>query len=153
MLYSVPAATPTAMTAAYELFEGVAPSDAVVCLHALEIGQTTELGDASEEQLLVTILSGATSSGNGSSVTPASLESGQAAAGGTYERNAATPASGGTIVTRAAKPWNVRAPFLWLPPPEQRIYISPSVRFTVQISTPADSISVFGELIIEEIGG
>src|SRR6187399_3083052 len=79
-----------AVTAAQDIFEISAPSDAIVVVHGFELFQATELGDAAEEQLLFTTNRGvgATTSGSGgSSVTPQPREDGDAAFGGTVERN------------------------------------------------------------------
>lgn len=153
MLYSV-VSPATAFTTAHDLFEIVAASDCVVVLHSLEIGQTTELGDAQEEQVTVSIIRAHSTSGSGGATpTAVPLEAGQAAAGSTLERNNTTPATGGSPVTVAQKPWNLRTPFLWLPPPEHRIIVSPGVRCVVTLPAPADSVTAFAELVFEEIGG
>lgn len=153
MRYYLPSGTAYAFTTATDIFEVVAPSDAVVVLESIELGQTTELGDAAEEQLIVSIIRGFTTSGSGgASGTPVAAEGGQSAAGSTCEVRNTTPATtSGTTV--AEKPWNVRAPFLWLPPEEHRIIVNPSQRVVVNISTPADSVTVFGELVFSELGG
>ncbi|GAA4226115.1 hypothetical protein GCM10022254_10040 [Actinomadura meridiana] len=144
-----------AVSAQQDLFEVVAPSDAVVILHQLVVSQTTETGDAQEEGLLIQLKRGATTSGSsGASVTPVPLQAGFTAAGSTVEANNTTKASSGTIVTLHSEAWNVRAPFVWLPPPEARIVVSPSARLTVELgTTPNDSITMAGTLVFEELGG
>lgn len=147
--------TAVAVTAAQDLFEIVAPADAVVVLHSLYLGQSTELGDAAEEQLRVAIKSGQTTSGSGgSTVTPAPLALGDAAFGGTVEANNTTKASTGTIVTHHADSWNVRGPYQLIFTPETRKVLSPSARMTVElVAAPADSITLEGTVYFEEIGG
>jgi hypothetical protein len=50
--------------------------------------------------------------------------------------------------------WIIQSPYLWLPTPEFRHILSPSQRYTVELATtPADSITVSGEMLVEEIGG
>ena len=54
-----------AETAAQDAFELVAPADAVLVLHSLELSQSTEVADAEEEMLTVSLKSGQTVSGSG----------------------------------------------------------------------------------------
>lgn len=143
-----------AVTAAQDLFELVAPSDAILIIHELDISQTSDVGDAAEELLLVTLKSGATTSGSGgSSVTPVPKELGDAAFGGTCEANNTTAAADGTIVTHRATAWNVRAPLSIIWTPETRPVISPSRRWVCSIPAPADSLTMNGTIVFEEIGG
>jgi hypothetical protein len=144
-----------AVTAQQDLFELVAPSDAVVVIHQILLSQTTEVGDTQEEGLSILVKRGATTSGSGGT-TPAlvPLENGFTAAGSVVEANNTTKATAGTIVTLHADSWNVRSQLLILPTPELRLVLSPSQRLTVELATtPADSITMNGTLYFEEIGG
>lgn len=147
--------TGVAVTAQQDLFEVVAPSDAAVIIHRYGVSQSTEVGDAAEEGLSVIEKSGATTSGSGgSSVTPAPLALGDAAFGGTCEANNTTKATTGTIVTHRAHNWNVRVPFDHVNTPEERKVLSPSARWTLELgTTPADSITMSGFVVFEEVGG
>jgi hypothetical protein len=142
-----------AVTAQQDLFELNVPSTGMVFVHCLELSQSSEVGDAAEEDLNLVFKRGATTSGSGgSAVTPVALESGAVAYGGTVEANNTTKATSGTIATLRADNWNIRAPYLWLPPPELRIPLAPSARFTVELATtPADSITMSGTLWFESI--
>jgi len=143
-----------AETTAQDAFELVAPADAVLLIHSLELSQSTEVADAAEEMLTVTHKSGQTSSGSGgASATPVPVNFGDAAAGATCETNNTTQASGGTIVTHAAWDWNIRGELIKIWTPETRPVISPSRRTTFDISAPADSVTFSGTLTFEEIGG
>jgi hypothetical protein len=145
-----------AVTAQQDFFEVTAPSDAIVVIHSVEITQSTDVGDAAAEGLSILHKRGATATGTGGSqaVTPAPLEFGFAAAGGVTDTNNTAKASGGTIVTLHASNWIIQQPYLWLPTPEMRHVLSPSQRYTVELATtPADSITVSGTLVFEEIGG
>lgn len=144
----------SAQTAAFDAFELNAPSTAVVELLSLSLSQGTELGDAQEEQLLVTIKTGATSSGSGGS-TPTAVprQLGDAAFGGTVETANTTQASGGTIVTHHSEYWNIRAPFNLIFPPEQTIIVSPSGRLVVSLPAPADSVTFGGTIVFRAFGG
>lgn len=143
------------VSAQQDFFELVAPADAIVVVHQLEITQSSEVGDAAEEGLALLVKSGATVSGSGgSTVTPAPNELGDAAFGGTCEANNTTKANTGTIVTHYAWAWNVRAEFVRIFTPETRLVLSPSRRLTIELATtPADALTVSGTLVFEEIGG
>ena len=143
-----------AVSAAQDLFEIVAPSDAIVKIHNIRLGQTSDVGDAAEEILLIKLNSGATTSGSGGgSYTPVPIELGDAAFGGTCEINNTTQAAAGTIVTHHAWPWNVRGPFEIIFEPETRPVLSPSRRCVLTIPAPADALTMMGTITFEEIGG
>lgn len=144
-----------AVTAAQDLFEVVSPADAVTRIHGWGVGQSSDTGDAAEEILNVALKSGPTTSGSGGSsptVVPNSL--GDAAYGGTVEANNTTKASTGTIVTHDPREINVRIGLDVLYEPEDRKDLSPSARLTLElIDAPADSLTLSGYIIFEEIGG
>lgn len=143
-----------AVTAAQDLFEVVAASGKPVTLHSLRIGQSSDAGDAQDEQLRIRIRSGQTTSGSGGTTpTPVPLNPGDAAFGGTTEVNNTTQASAGTIVTHLSDAWNVRAGYVWCPTPEERIGLAAGGRLTVELpAAPADSITLSGTLVFEEHG-
>jgi hypothetical protein len=143
-----------AVTAQQDLFELTAGSNCAVVVHELCLSQTSEIGDAQEEGLLILIKSGQTTSGSGgTSVTPVASDFGDAAATATVEANNTTKASVGTIVTHYPLGWNVRAPYPFIWTPETRLVMRPSRRMTVELATtPADSITMHGYLVFEEIG-
>lgn len=143
------------VTAQQDFFEVVAPADAVVIIREIEISQSSDVGDAAEEGLSILLKAGATVSGSGGS-TPTAVpnELGDAAFGGTVEANNTTKANTGTIVTKRASVWNNRIPWLYHPEERDRIVISPSARFTVELATtPADALTCNGTITFEEIGG
>lgn len=144
-----------AVTAQQDLFEIVAPADAVVELLELHLSQVSEVGDAAEEGLALLLKSGQTTSGSGGSApTPVPLSLGDAAFGGTVEVNNTTKASAGTIVTHKAWNWNIRIPFDVILTPEACKPLSPGARMTLELATtPADSITVSGYAVFKEIGG
>lgn len=144
-----------AVTAIQDLFELVAPADAIVVVHSIFLTQSTEEGDAQSEMLPIEITRGYTTSGSGgASVTPNPLESGSPAFGGTVERNNTTQASAGTPLTLHAESFNLQIGWQYRPTPEERIVLSPSQRLVVELPVaPADSVTMSGTLIFEEIGG
>ena len=147
--------TAVAVTAQQDFFEINTGTNQSVEIHSIYIGNTTDAGDAQDEQLSVLIKQGATTSGSGGSApTPVPLDTTDAAAGFTAEVNNTTKATTGTITTVYATSWNVRAtPYPWMFTPEARIYVAPSERLTVElVAAPVDSITMSGVLWAEEIG-
>lgn len=146
-----------AVTAQQDFFELAAPSTAVVVIHQVVLSQTTEVGDAQEEQLSILLKRGvgSTTGSGGSTPTPVKLETGYPSAGSTTKANNTTKMTAGTITTIHSDAWNERNPqWLYLPTPELRPVLSPSERFTVELATtPADSVTVNGTIYFEEIGG
>ncbi len=137
-----------AVTAAQDLFEINAPSTALVRILGLSIFQTTDVGDAEEEIRAILVKTGATTSGNGTAITPVPNNQGDAAFGGTVERNGTTKATGGTIVTKWIFGWNVRVPldFFWTP--ETAPVIRPGIRGTIELlNAPTDSLTMSGTVV------
>ena len=144
-----------AVTAVQDIFELVAPADSIVKIHRITLGQVTDVGDAAEEILDIQWTSGhGTSGSGGSSVTPVPRMLGDAAFGGTCERNNTTQASSGTIVEHYNWSWNIRGPFDVVFTPEERPVLSPSRYGCLELPVaPADSITMSGTIVFEEIGG
>lgn len=153
-IYTVSFAS-VAATLAQDLFEIVAPADAIVAIHDICLSQSTELGDAAEEQLVLAWKSGQTTSGSGGTApTAIPRQFGDAAFGGTVEVNNTTKASAGTIVTHHPWNWNIRGPFREIFTPETRPILSPSRRGTLElVNAPTDSVTISGFITFEEIGG
>lgn len=143
-----------AVTAQQDLFEIVASSAGVIQIHELGLSQLTEVADAAEEMLLILLKSGQTTGGSGGSApTIVKRAVGDGGHGATVAANNTSKASGGTIVTHYAWNWNVRVPFQMIWTPETRPVLAPSRRGTVELATtPADSITMAGYLVWEEIG-
>lgn len=145
-----------AVTVQQDLFELALPATCCVFVHHIELSQETEFGDAQEEQLRILLKRGvgATTGSGGTTPTPAKLETGSAASTVTAKANNTTKMTGGTITTIHPGTWQIRSERLWIPPPELRIVLSPSERFTVELATtPADSITMNGVIYFEQIGG
>jgi hypothetical protein len=153
-LYALPLAR-TAVTAAVDLAEILTAAGHICVIHAIELSQSTELGDAAEEQLQLAFKSGQTTSGSGGNtgVTPIPRLIGDAAHGMTVESFNTTKASAGTIVTHAVWDWNIRVPFEKVFTPETRLIIPPSTRATLElVGAPTDSVTIGGQIILEVIG-
>lgn len=141
-----------AVTAAQDLFEINAPSDAAVVVHGCWISQSSDAADAQSEQLNILIHRGSTSGSGGSTPTASPLSVGDPAFGGTVEANNTSQSTEGTILFSDS--FNVMAGWQWLPTPEMRLVISPSGRLIIELQTaPADSLTMSGTVFFEEIGG
>lgn len=144
-----------AATVQQDLIEVVAHASRVARIIAFGVSQTTEVGDTAEEQLLLLLKSGQTTSGSGgSSYTPVSTDpANTVAAGFTAEINNTTKASAGTIVTHYPHAWNVRGPYDVILPEPMQIWLPAGRRATLELATtPADSITLNGYMVVEEIG-
>lgn len=149
-----------AVTAQQDLFEILAPTDAIVEVLSWELSQSTEVGDAQEEELVITVNRGVgtvTSGSGGTTPTAKPNEFGDPAYGGTCEANNTTKMVVGTGTLDAdleVYGWNVRVPYPKTYTPEERPIISPGNRLTLELeTTPADSITMNGVMVLREIGG
>jgi len=148
-----------AVTAAQDLFEIAAPSGGVVIIHEWSILQNTDVGDAAEEVLRIETVRGdgtVTSGSGGSTVTAQPVDNGDAAPGSTVEANNTTRMAVGTGVLDILRQygWNIRVGLEKIYTPETRPVITPSDRWTLSLDdTPADSITMSGSILFEEIGG
>lgn len=141
-----------AVTAAQDLFEIVAPSDAIVAVHAFTLSQSSDAGDVEAEQLNILIHRGSTSGSGGSSLTARPLQVGDAAFGGTIEANNTTQSTEGVILHSESFSIVAGANIIWTP--ELRPIISPSGRLIIELqTTPTDSLTMSGTVYFEEIGG
>lgn len=131
----------TAFTVQVDICEIVMASTQCGWVIGYDIGQSTELGDAQEEQLQLTWITGHTTSGNGSSNTPA--PNGHAITfPGTVEHMATTIASAGTATTRRGPVWNVRAGDRMMWDPSKILWLPQSTRAVLRCPAPVDSVTV-----------
>jgi hypothetical protein len=148
-----------AVTAAQDLIEILGASDSLTIVRRWVLSQTTEVGDAQEEGLLLTTNRGigaVTSGSGGGSITAQPVHDGDAAFGGTIERNNTSQmaAGSGSLEELETHSWNVRVPYDMTYLPEDRPVISPGNRWTLELETvPADSITMNLTVWLEELGG
>ena len=144
--------TAVAATAPQDLVEITAASTRRVKILGWEIGQSTEAGDAQDEQVRLELITGHTTGGSGGSAfTPLAVDPAEPAALCAAEINNTTIASAGTAAVKFATALNVRAGHVWLPPPEMRVVVAASGIVVLRMnSTPGDSISFSGVLYFEE---
>jgi hypothetical protein len=137
-----------------DLSEVTAASTKPLVILGFDIGQTSDFGDAQEEILLLTLKTGATTSGSGgSSATAVNTDTSGASASFAAEQGNTTKASGGTIVSHGSGwHWNVRMPLQIRFTQEEQILLAASARATLEIPAAADSLTIAGQLLVQEIG-
>lgn len=136
-----------------DLCEVTAASTKPLVILGYDIAQTSDVGDAAEEILMLSIKSGQTVSGSGgSSSTPVAVDTANAAASFVAEQANTTKANTGTIVEHAAFGWNVRIPDRVMFTQEQQILLVAARRATLEIPAAADSLTITGSLWCQEIG-
>lgn len=139
-----------------DLLEIVPADDKPVKLRGFCLGQTSEVGDAAEEGLRVTVqvLPATFTTGNGTSATPRPVDSADAAAGFTAEFNGATIATtSGTAIIHNEFSWNIRnTPFdFWYPDVSFCPKVKGAEGMVVRLhTTVADDITFCGTFWLEE---
>lgn len=145
----------TAQTAQVDLLEAVANSAKPLVLLELHLSQSTEVGDSQEEQLLIHIKSGQTTSGSGGNAATSAnpTDTAGSASSFQFETHNTSKAADGTIVTHLSQAWNVRGPLDLVFTEMSQIIIAGGRRMTVELgTTPGDSITLGGWALFQEIG-
>jgi hypothetical protein len=137
--------------AAFDFWEINGHASRITWVTGIEIGQSTEIGDAMEEFLVITWIQAHSTSGNGTAVTP-NPNNTDAAFGGTVERMATTQATGGSPVTRRATTFNVRAGYCMIWDPTKWLMVPVSGRLVLACSAPADAITFSSTVYLAEAG-
>ena len=141
-----------AVAAQADLLEINLNSARSLTVHAVYVGQTSDVGDASSENLTLELIRGYNTSGSGGGAPDiASLSSGNT---NTFsaESNNTTLASTGSPVALHREVWNTQIPFQYRPTPEERPTIIGGTRLVLRMSAPADSITITVTMIVEEHG-
>lgn len=138
-----------------DLLESVPTTSKTVRLRGLKIGQLSEVGDAAEEGVSITIYkmtATVTSGSGGSTVTPTPFDVADTAYGGTCEMNnttVATTSGASTVFEELA--WNIRSsPFeTWWP--DRACVIKPTEGLIIRLNTTvADDITASVTVYLEE---
>ncbi len=143
-----------AVTAQQDLMALVAHASKQCVLLGFGISQSTEVADAAEEGLSILVKSGATSAGSGGGAfTPVPTDGVGAASGFTSRINDTTVANTGTIVNHYAYNWNVRVGMDIILPESMQLIFGAGRRLVIGLATtPADSITMSGYAVDQEIG-
>lgn len=146
--------TAIAVSLAQDVWEILTPTNSRVAIREVRLGQYSDAGDVAAEILAVKFYVGVSSSGSGGSTITTTpnihRHTGAPSAGSVVERNNTTQSSGGTLIWSEA--WNIQAPFVWKPDPDERIILEANTRFAVTLTAPADEITLNGTLVFEEFG-
>lgn len=142
-----------AVSAAQDLFEITPADDKPVEIVGIELGQTSDYGDAQDEGLQLSIIRGFTASGSGGTApTPAPLNPNAGAAGFTAEVNNTTVANTGSTATLWTGCWNVRAGYInWWPEGCRPVATQGNTTMVVRMTAPADAITMSGTLYVREL--
>jgi hypothetical protein len=157
-LYAVTFANVT-VSAAQDLVYIKPAADKPCALEAVylsNVGVAADAGDAQEELLRVEIIrlpATVTASSGGTAPTPTPVSPNDAAAGFTARVNDTTIATtSGTALTEHADGFNVRVPYVWMPPPEHRLPVANAQAIVVRLnSTPTDALALSGTALVREI--
>jgi len=150
--YRLPVAAVASPAAAFDFAELNAHSSRLLLLCGLELGQSSDAGDAQDEQLGIQIISGYSTSGSGGSSATPLTNPNNAAFGGTAETMNTTVATGGSPVVEWAGALNVRGGYVnWIDLDFQLLFAA-SARIVVRVSAPADALTMSGTLLFKEIG-
>lgn len=144
-----------AITATQDLFELTPADDKPIQLLGIFCGQSTDFGDAQDENLRWSVIRGHTTSGSGGSApTPRATKRSDAAAGFAAEVNNTTKASVGTTHVLHADCFNVRAGLAhWWTPETVPEASQADTTIVVRLeASPADSITFDGTLYVAEFG-
>jgi hypothetical protein len=157
LIYYVPfAATVTNAGGNNDLWIIEPADDKPATIRGIILGQTSEVADAAEEAINISIIhmAATVTNGNGTSTTPLPAKHGKTAAGFTSEVNGATVATtSGTATTKIEFAWNLRSsPYdLWFPDKDFAPDCRQGEALIVRMNTTlADDISFAGTLIVEE---
>lgn len=144
-------------TAQIDMFELITTSAMPVAVCGFHLAQTSEVGDAQEEQLSMVLkyITGSPTTGSGGSTsTPRPVLPSDTAAVTTLKTGNTTKLTGGTSVELARYAWNVRQdfPITWIP--EMWQILGVSTRLVLElVTTPADAINgIFGSIEFVELG-
>jgi hypothetical protein len=144
-----------AIAASQDLFELTPGDDKPIVILGIDVGQSSQEGDALEDYWRWSVVRGHTTSGSGGSVaTPRSTNRSDGAAGFTAEVNNTTKATVGTTHVLHAGTFNIRAGLLLFWTPETYIHASQTdTTLVVRLdSTPDASTTTDGTLYVGELG-
>jgi len=146
-LYYTASQDAQAVSTAVDLFYFTIADDKPMWLWALEICQTTDLGDVNEEVLRLGFYTGVTGGGSGSALTENAMSDYNSITAGTAVVGQGTASTSGTL--RKMFYWNIRqAGPVWIATPETvlRAGQGSSASAIRLLAAPADSITLSAEV-------
>jgi hypothetical protein len=136
-----------------DLFELIAADDRPIEIVGLFLGNKSEVADAQDEMLAISIISDYTSGVTGTATTPRPMDSRDAAAGFVCEVLATTVATTGTPITLHVDTFNVRAGYqVWWPECARPKIDQADTALYVRLTTAvADDLTLSGTLYVREL--
>lgn len=137
----------------YDLFELVPADDRPIEIVAVSLGNKSEIGDAQDEMLAISIVRGNTTSSNGTSTTPQPLDPRDGAAGFTAETVGSTIATAGTSVSLVVDTFNVRSGWPLVLPELMRPKVDQAntAMYVRMTTAAADDLTLSGTLWVREL--
>jgi len=147
--------TGSAVATSINLWSIQPATDTPIIIHAWELTQSSDVGDAAAEGLELnwTRRTGTPTSGVGAAVTEQNVHQGENTASATVLTELTADWTAGTEQILGKAGWIIQRQYLWwMPPPEGRIVVKDNDVFVVDLVTvAADAIDVFGWVLWEEI--
>lgn len=141
--------TGIAVSATRTLFELTAPTDGMVRILSVHIGQSSDEGEEGDEQIGVVLQRTDTAVGGGTSLTPRPVQVGHAAAGSTVNGNIS--GQGTPQLPLYSEVWNVESGYHHEPTPLGMVWVEPGGFFGVRLTTaPADELTMAYSMAFEE---
>jgi len=119
-------------------------------IHYISVSQNTDFGDAAAEMVIIKIRR--VTDAVTSAATLNQFDSNDSVAQADVVAYDTTQLVTGAA-TIFAENWNIALPFIWMPPPEQRIIVPTGNTVVVTMEAPDDSLTISATMIWEEIGG
>jgi hypothetical protein len=128
----------------------------IEAVYLSNVGIAADAGDAQEELFdieCIRVPATVTVGSGGNSFTPNPLSTNDAAAGFTARINDTTKATtSGTLLNLHSDGWNIRVPYVWMPPPEHRPVVANAQAVVFRLnSTPTDSVTCNGTMVVREL--
>jgi len=137
-----------AVSAAQDLWQIEAVTVPAI-IHQISVSQSSDFGDAAAENLIIKMRRVTDALTN--VTAEQQLDTGDNAALADLNVNDTTQFVTG-VATIWAEAWNIALPFIWMPPPEQRIVVKVDDVVVVTIEAPADALTMHGTMVFEEVG-
>jgi len=142
------------VTANQDWFELTPATNKPIEIVGLFISQSSDFGDAAEEQLRFRIIRGHTTSGSaGTAATPRPTDPNDGAASFTAEVNNTSIAAGGTPVNLHSESFNIRTGYamIWTPELHHKATAGDTTMVVRLLNNPLDALSMSGTLYVREV--
>jgi hypothetical protein len=153
-IYRIPLVR-TAVSTPVDLADILTTAAQILWVHEIDLGQSTEVGDAQEEMLQLAWRVGNTTPGTGgnSGVVANPQMPGQPVSGLTIGTFRTTKATGGTVITNPIWDWPLRMRFEKIFTPDIQLFLPPSTRGCLElVAAPADPVTMSGTITVEIVG-